>query len=140
MAYRGDPAARSVAEVLVCYPGIHAMMHHRLAHSLHLLGVPFVARVISELGRNPRCNNFDGKDHWPFTSVMVSGSGVAGGRVIGGHSDQFEGLPVDFATGETTADGQLMSAGAVGGALLMLGDVDPGDWIDDAEPLTALLA
>ena len=48
MAYRGDPAARSVAEVLVCYPGIHAMMHHRIAHSL---GVPFVARVISELGR-----------------------------------------------------------------------------------------
>jgi serine O-acetyltransferase len=51
MAYRGDPAARSIAEVMVCYPGIHAMMHHRLAHSLHDLGVPFIARVISELGR-----------------------------------------------------------------------------------------
>lgn len=52
MAYAGDPAARSVAEVLVCYPGIHAMMHHRIAHSLHVLGVPFIARVISELGRS----------------------------------------------------------------------------------------
>lgn len=52
MAYAGDPAARSIAEVLVCYPGIHAMMHHRIAHSLHILGVPFIARVISELGRS----------------------------------------------------------------------------------------
>lgn len=51
MAYRGDPAARSIAEVMVCYPGVHAMMHHRLAHTLHVLGVPFIARVISELGR-----------------------------------------------------------------------------------------
>lgn len=51
MAYVGDPAARSMAEVLVCYPGVHAMMHHRIAHELHTLGVPFIARVISELGR-----------------------------------------------------------------------------------------
>lgn len=52
MAYRGDPAARSIAEIMVCYPGIHAMMHHRLAHTLYDLGVPFIARVISELGRS----------------------------------------------------------------------------------------
>ncbi len=51
MAYRGDPAARSIAEIMVCYPGIHAMMHHRLAHTLYDLGAPFIARVISELGR-----------------------------------------------------------------------------------------
>jgi serine O-acetyltransferase len=52
MAYRGDPAARSIAEIMVCYPGIHAMMHHRIAHTLHDLGTPFIARCISELGRS----------------------------------------------------------------------------------------
>ena len=52
MAYRGDPAARSIAEIMVCYPGIHAMMHHRIAHTLHDLGAPFIARCISELGRS----------------------------------------------------------------------------------------
>jgi hypothetical protein len=31
-AYQGDPAARSVDEVLLCYPGVLAMIHHRLAH------------------------------------------------------------------------------------------------------------
>ncbi len=47
-AYHGDPAAVSVDEVLLCYPGILAIMHHRIAHLLYKLGVPLVARVISE--------------------------------------------------------------------------------------------
>jgi serine O-acetyltransferase len=48
-AYEGDPAARSVDEVLVCYPGITAIMHYRLAHELHCLGAPLIARMISEI-------------------------------------------------------------------------------------------
>ncbi|MBN2971599.1 serine acetyltransferase [Roseomonas aeriglobus] len=48
-AYLGDPAARSVDEVLVCYPGAIASLHHRIAHQLHALGAPIVARLISEL-------------------------------------------------------------------------------------------
>jgi serine O-acetyltransferase len=51
-AYQGDPAARSVDEVLVCYPGITAVAYHRLAHSLHLLGVPLIARLISEVAHS----------------------------------------------------------------------------------------
>ncbi len=48
-AFSGDPAARSVDEVLLCYPGIQAMIHHRVAHRLYTLGVPLLARVIAEL-------------------------------------------------------------------------------------------
>jgi serine O-acetyltransferase len=48
-AFRGDPAARSVDEVLLCYPGIHAMIHHRIAHCLYALGVPLLARLVAEL-------------------------------------------------------------------------------------------
>jgi serine O-acetyltransferase len=51
-AYIGDPAARSVDEVLVCYPGVTAVTHHRLAHELHLLGAPLVARIIAELAHS----------------------------------------------------------------------------------------
>src|SRR5208337_770063 len=51
-AYQGDPAATSVEEVLVCYPGIWAITHHRLAHELYLLGVPLLARIISELAHS----------------------------------------------------------------------------------------
>lgn len=48
-AYEGDPAARSVDEVLLCYPGIHAMIHHRVAHRFYQLGVPLLARIVAEL-------------------------------------------------------------------------------------------
>lgn len=48
-AYEGDPAARSIDEVLVCYPGITAITHYRLAHELHCLGAPLIARMISEI-------------------------------------------------------------------------------------------
>ena len=48
-AYQGDPAARSVDEVLLCYPGVLAMIHHRLAHRLYELGLPLLARIVAEL-------------------------------------------------------------------------------------------
>ena len=48
-AFHGDPAARSVDEVLLCYPGLHAVIHHRLAHQLHVLGAPLLARIVAEL-------------------------------------------------------------------------------------------
>ncbi|PMS38193.1 serine O-acetyltransferase [Trinickia symbiotica] len=48
-AYHGDPAAGSVDEVLLCYPGVLAMIHHRLAHELYRLGLPLLARIVAEL-------------------------------------------------------------------------------------------
>jgi serine O-acetyltransferase len=51
-AYEGDPAARSIDEVLVCYPGITAILHHRFAHVLYRLEVPLVARIIAELSHS----------------------------------------------------------------------------------------
>ena len=46
-AYEGDPAARSVDEVLITYPGMLAIIYHRLAHQLYA-DVPLLARIISE--------------------------------------------------------------------------------------------
>ncbi|BCM24392.1 serine O-acetyltransferase EpsC [Methyloradius palustris] len=51
-AYEGDPAARSIDEVLVCYPGITAITHYRIAHVLHKLGMPLIARIISEIAHS----------------------------------------------------------------------------------------
>ncbi len=48
-AFLGDPAARSVDEILVCYPGAIASLHHRLAHQLYRLGAVITARIVSEL-------------------------------------------------------------------------------------------
>jgi serine O-acetyltransferase len=49
--FREDPAARSVVEILLCYPGFHAVLLHRLAHKLYLARIPLLPRVISQFGR-----------------------------------------------------------------------------------------
>ena len=46
-----DPAAKSVLEVVLCYPGFHAILLHRLAHNLYQSGWPTLARVISQFSR-----------------------------------------------------------------------------------------
>ncbi|MGS1108835.1 serine O-acetyltransferase EpsC [Achromobacter anxifer] len=48
-AYQGDPAAHNVDEVLLCYPGVAAMIHHRLANVLYRLGAPMLARIVAEI-------------------------------------------------------------------------------------------
>jgi serine O-acetyltransferase len=48
-ALRGDPAARSAAEVIMSYPGVHAIAVHRIAHALYLQDVPLIPRMMSEL-------------------------------------------------------------------------------------------
>jgi serine O-acetyltransferase len=48
-AFSGDPAATSVSEILLCYRGMHAIIHHRLAHALYRLGVPVVPRLVADI-------------------------------------------------------------------------------------------
>ena len=49
--FQRDPAARSTLEVLTTYPGVHAILAHRLSHRLWLAGWRFMARFLSFLGR-----------------------------------------------------------------------------------------
>ncbi len=50
--YKADPAASTYAEIVLCYPTILAMTHHRIAHSLYKLDVPIIPRIISELAHS----------------------------------------------------------------------------------------
>ncbi len=49
--FRRDPAARSVLEIVLCYPGFHAVVFHRMAHGLYQRGWFTLARVISQFSR-----------------------------------------------------------------------------------------
>ncbi|MBU3601873.1 serine O-acetyltransferase EpsC [Polynucleobacter sp. AM-25C3] len=51
-ALSGDPAATSVSEILLCYPGVSAAIHYRIAHALYKLGSPLLARFISEIAHS----------------------------------------------------------------------------------------
>nr|WP_199331084.1 serine O-acetyltransferase [Calothrix sp. FACHB-1219] len=49
--FERDPAARNWLEVLFCYPGLQALLFHRLAHWLYAIGIPFIPRLISHIAR-----------------------------------------------------------------------------------------
>lgn len=86
--YAGDPAARSVDEVILAYPGFLAVALYRLAHALHRGGVPLVPRLVAELGHREtgvdlhpaaRIGRSLAIDHG--TGVVVGESAVIGDRV-----------------------------------------------------------
>ena len=49
--FREDPAAKSVIEIVLCYPGFHAILLHRFSHWLYIAGIPLIPRVISQISR-----------------------------------------------------------------------------------------
>ena len=112
-AYRGDPAARSVDEVLVCYPGVHAMIHHRIAHQLYHLGVPLLARIVAELAHGAT-----GIDIHPGARIgshffIDHGTGVVIGEtaVIGNNVRIYQAVTLGAKRFETDADGALHKGG-----------------------------
>ena len=109
-AYEGDPAARSLDEVLVCYPGIHAIIHHRLAHELHAIGAPLVARIITEIAHSTT-----GIDIHPGATIGHSffidhGTGVVIGEtaVIGNHVRLYQAVTLGAKRFPTDVNGQLI--------------------------------
>lgn len=50
-ALERDPAARNRVEILLCYPGVHALISHRIAHPLYIRGYKLIARMISQFSR-----------------------------------------------------------------------------------------
>jgi serine O-acetyltransferase len=113
-AFRGDPAARSVDEVLLCYPGVEAMIHHRLAHRLYELGVPLLARIVSE-----QAHALTGIDIHPGASIGAGffidhGTGVVIGEtaVIGERVRVYQAVTLGAKRFPTDGDGHLHKGGA----------------------------
>ncbi|RQP21513.1 serine O-acetyltransferase EpsC [Piscinibacter terrae] len=113
-AYRGDPAARSVDEVLLCYPGVLAMIHHRLAHQLYLLGVPLLARLVAESAHAQT-----GIDIHPGARIgpgffIDHGTGVVIGETaeIGRDVRVYQAVTLGAKRFVTDEDGQLHKGGA----------------------------
>jgi serine O-acetyltransferase len=113
-AFHGDPAARSVDEVLLCYPGIHAMIHHRIAHELYMLGVPLLARLVAELSHGET-----GIDIHPGATIgpgffIDHGTGVVIGEtaLIGRNVRLYQAVTLGAKRFATDDDGHLQKGGA----------------------------
>jgi serine O-acetyltransferase len=108
-AYQGDPAARSVDEVLLCYPGVLAIIHHRLAHTLYQLEVPLLARIVAELA-----HSLTGIDIHPGAEIgsgffIDHGTGVVIGEtaVIGERVRIYQAVTLGAKTFPTDDKGNL---------------------------------
>ncbi len=94
-AFHNDPAARSKLEVALCYPGIHALWLHRIAHSLWKSGWTLLARFISH------CNRF-------LTGIEIHPAAVIGRGVFIDH-----GMGVVIGETAVVGDGCLIYKGVV---------------------------
>ena len=79
-AYEGDPALKSRDEAIFAYPGIFAVTNQRIAHELHVLGVPLIPRIITE-----HAHTLTGIDIHPGARIgerlfIDHGTGVVVGR------------------------------------------------------------
>ncbi len=113
-AYEGDPAARSPDEVLVCYPGIVAILHHRLAHILYQAGAPLVARMIAEIAHSST-----GIDIHPGASIGESffidhGTGVVIGEtaIIGRNVRLYQAVTLGAKRFDKDDNGMLVKGNA----------------------------
>lgn len=111
-AFRGDPSARSLDEVLICYPGMLAIIHHRLANTLHLLGAPLVARIISEIS-----HGLTGIDIHPGAQIgqgffIDHGTGVVIGEtaIIGDNVRIYQGVTLGARNFPIDSSGALIKA------------------------------
>jgi hypothetical protein len=99
-----------------------------------------VVCVLSEMSRTPKLNAELGKDHWPVTSALVFGGGVAGDAVYGASGEGLEALHVDLETGAPDPNGELLSHHNLVSGLLELTGVDPTSYLPNSEPFRAILA
>ncbi len=115
------------------------LLHTTPGTSATTLAEETIVVVQSEMGRTPQLNATLGKDHWPYTSLMMLGPGLTTDRVVGAFDDRYVGSLIDLGSGEVSASGRTLSAEAVGAALLSLADIDPAEHIAGADPLTGIL-
>ncbi len=106
-AYEGDPAARSTMEVVMSYPGVYAVIVHRLAHALHQKKVPLIPRVMSEYAHSKT-----GIDIHPGATIgpgffIDHGTGVVIGEtcVIGENVKLYQGVTLGALSFEKDEEG-----------------------------------
>ncbi|MBF4989154.1 serine O-acetyltransferase EpsC [Methylophilus sp. 14] len=109
-AYQGDPAADSVDEILVSYPGILALIHYRIAHVLHGLGLTIIARLITEIAHSQT-----GIDIHPGANIgdyffIDHGTGVVIGEtaIIGNHVRLYQAVTLGAKNFPKDANGHLV--------------------------------
>lgn len=157
--FDGDPAAKNTGEIIFSYPGIKAISSYRIAHKLHLLQVPILPRVITEMAHSET-----GIDIHPGATIgsgfMIDhGTGVVIGETaqIGNNVKIYQGVTLGAKSFDTDENGKLIKGidrhPKIGNNVIIyanstiLGNIHIGDntiiggnlWIDKEIPNNAIV-
>lgn len=109
--YNNDPAATNYGEVIFCYPVISAMTHYRIAHELHLMNIPVLPRIITELAHSAT-----GIDIHPGATIgeyfsIDHGTGVVIGEttIIGDHVALYQGVTLGAKSFRYDENGNMVN-------------------------------
>jgi serine O-acetyltransferase len=109
-AYDGDPAVKTLDEIIFCYPGLEAITIYRLAHLLYEEKVPLIPRMMTEWAHSKT-----GIDIHPGATIgthffIDHGTGVVIGETceIGNHVKLYQGVTLGALSFQTDAEGQLV--------------------------------
>lgn len=108
-AFEGDPAAKSLDEIIVSYPGIEAIAIHRVAHELYLFEIPLIPRIMSEYAHSTT-----GIDIHPGATIgeyffIDHGTGVVIGETtdIGNNVRIYQGVTLGALSIKKDASGKI---------------------------------
>jgi len=106
-AYEGDPAARSVEEIIVAYPCVLAISLQRLAHVLHHQRVPLLPRMLTEFGHERTGIDIHPGARLGSHFFIDHGTGVVVGETatVGSHVKLYQGVTLGAKSFETDPDG-----------------------------------
>ncbi len=166
-AYRGDPSCRDPVEAIYAFPGVFAITRHRIAHVLHMLGVPLLPRLIAE-----HAHQLTGIDIHPGATIgreffIDHGTGVVIGETaeLGDRVTLYQGVTLGAKSFQVDESGHLVkgrprhpileddvtiyasatvlgrvrigSGSVIGGNVWLTHGVPPGSRVYQAEPLEA---
>ncbi len=112
-AYRGDPAAKSLEEIVISYPGLKAIVVHRIAHELYKKQVPLIPRMMNEIAHSQT-----GIDIHPGAEIgegffIDHGTGVVIGETtrIGKNVKIYQGVTLGALSFATDNEGNIIKGG-----------------------------
>ena len=96
--------------------------------------------VCSEFGRTPELNGDNGKDHHPWTSMVLLGKGVKGGTTVGTTDGNQEGVKTNFNNGAPDDTGLVLDVTNMVAGLVTLMGANSSDYMPTVPPFTAMIA
>ena len=92
--FDNDPAVHNYSEVIFCYPVVQTMLHYRVAHQLHVMGVPILPRILTELAHSATGIDINPGAEIGEYFAIDHGTGVVIGEtcIIGHHVTLYQGV------------------------------------------------